>query len=94
MSLSEEPQHLAAPKHNSQVNRVTSVSDLPAKTASVHPAHPGTKNKLRPWDFPGHPVVTALSFRCRERKFDPWSGNRDPASRVVQPKKLKIKKQG
>ena len=26
-------------------------------------------------DFPGSPVVKALSFQCRGYKFDLWSGN-------------------
>ena len=25
-------------------------------------------------DFPGSPVVKALSFQCRGHRFDPWSG--------------------
>ena len=26
-------------------------------------------------DFPGCPVVRALSFHCRGHRFDPWFGN-------------------
>ena len=31
--------------------------------------------KMGPWDFPGGPVVTTLSFHCWSHGFDPWLGN-------------------
>ena len=31
------------------------------------------------WDFPGYPVVKTPPFQCKWRKFDPWSGNLNPA---------------
>ena len=41
------------------------------------------------WDFPGSPVVRTLRFHCGGRKFNPRSGNEDPASHMVWPKKKK-----
>ena len=32
----------------------------------------------------GGPVVKTPSFHCRGRGFDPWSGNQDPISPMVQ----------
>ena len=46
--------------------------------------------KFLPWDFPGGPVVKTLSFQCRGRGFDPWSGNYNPTCHVVRPKKTQI----
>ena len=40
--------------------------------------------------LPCGPVVRTLHSQCWERKFDPWSGNQDPACRTVQPKKKTI----
>ena len=34
-------------------------------------------NKLSQ-DFPGSPDVTTLSFQCKGRRFDPWSGTKIP----------------
>ena len=31
--------------------------------------------EFSPRDFPGGPSIKILSSRCREPKFDPWSGN-------------------
>ena len=38
-------------------------------------------------DFPGGPVVKTPGFQCRGRGFNPWSGNKDPTSCMVRPKK-------
>ena len=40
-------------------------------------------------DFPGGPGVEILSFHCRGHRFDPWSGNQDPACYLAKPKKKK-----
>ena len=45
--------------------------------------------KMPSGGFPGGPVVRALSFHCRGHWFDPWSGNSDPTSRAVRPKRKK-----
>ena len=37
-------------------------------------------------DFPGSIVVKTLHFQCRGHRFDPRSGNQDPACHMVQPK--------
>ena len=37
--------------------------------------------------FTGCPVVKTQGFHCCGLGFDPWSGNEDPASRAMQPKK-------
>ena len=42
-------------------------------------------------EFPGSPVVRTPHSHCRGPGFDPWLGNRDPASHTVQPKKKKKK---
>ena len=42
----------------------------------------------REWDFPGGPLVKTSS---RGHRFNPWSGNQDPACRVVQPKEKRMK---
>ena len=36
-------------------------------------------------------MVRTLHFHCWGAGFDPWSGNYDPARRMVQPKKKKKK---
>ena len=40
-------------------------------------------------EFPGCPVVRTLYFHCQGRRFNPWSGNKDPASCLARPKKNK-----
>ena len=40
-------------------------------------------------DFPGGPVVRTPRFHCRGRRFDPWSGNWDPACHTLHSKKKK-----
>ena len=40
-------------------------------------------------EFPDGPVVRTPCFHCWEAGFSPWSGNYDPASRVV----VKLRKQ-
>ena len=37
-------------------------------------------------EFPGGLVVRIPGFHCCDPRFNPWSGNRDPAS--AQPKKI------
>ena len=37
--------------------------------------------------LPGSPVVRTWPFHCCGPGFNPWSGNKDPASREAQPKK-------
>ena len=39
------------------------------------------------WDFPGYPVVKTPPFQCRRCKFDPWSGNLNPACAQHDPSK-------
>ena len=42
-------------------------------------------------DFPGSPVLKTPCFLCsRVQRFDPWSGNSDPACLSVQSKKQNI----
>ena len=38
-------------------------------------------------EFPGGPVVRTPCFHCREHRFNPWSGNYNPANWDVWPKK-------
>ena len=38
-------------------------------------------------EFPDGPVVSTPCFHCLEPGFNPWSGNKDPTSYSVQPKK-------
>ena len=38
-------------------------------------------------EFPGGPVVRTPCFHCREHRFNPWSGNYNPANCDVWPKK-------
>ena len=40
-------------------------------------------------DFPGGPVAKTLGFHCRGPRFDPWSGNSDPACCMAQQGKKK-----
>ena len=50
----------------------------------------GRRKKFTGRDSPGCPVVKTLCVQSRGRRFDPWSGNRDPTSYVVWPKKTKF----
>ena len=43
-------------------------------------------------DFPGSPVVKTSWFHYRGHRFNPWSGNWDPAYCTVQPRLKKKKK--
>ena len=54
---------------------------------------PEHKSKVRRRDFPGGPVVKTPRFHCRERRFNPWSGNQDPTCRAgcSQKKKTKVR---
>ena len=36
-------------------------------------------------------MVKTPSYQCREHRFDPWSGNKDPTCQVVRKEKKKIK---
>ena len=45
----------------------------------------GVKKKKMSREFPESPVVRAPYFFCKG--FDPWSGNYNPISLLVQPKK-------
>ena len=42
--------------------------------------------KRKQSDFPGGPVVKTLPFHYRGRRFNSWSGNKDPACYDVGPK--------
>ena len=42
--------------------------------------------------LPGSPMVKTPHFHCRGRRFNPWSGNKDPACCTVRPKIFKKKK--
>ena len=42
--------------------------------------------------FPGSSTVGSLHFHCRWPRFDPWSGNKDPTSHTVWPKKQNKRK--
>ena len=46
-------------------------------------------SKIKNWGIPGDPAVRTLRFHCREAGFSPWSGNKDPASHAVRPRKGK-----
>ena len=42
-------------------------------------------------ELPGGPVVKTPCFHCRGHRFNPWSGNYDPACPKARPKKRKKK---
>ena len=42
---------------------------------------------------PGGPVVKTPCFHCRGHGFNPWSGKKDPASRMLWPKRKSSRKQ-
>lgn len=42
--------------------------------------------------FPCRPVVRTPCFHCRSPGFNPWSGNKDPASLTMWPKKKSTEK--
>ena len=52
--------------------------------------HSKRNTKALIWEFPGCPVVRTLSFHCREHRFDPWSGNQDPACQSGEAKTIII----
>ena len=47
---------------------------------------------VKPWKLTGVPEVRTRCFHCQAFRFDSWSRNKDPKSRVVQPKKKERKK--
>ena len=54
--------------------------------------HGVTKNKKGWGDFPGGRVVKTLCCQRRGHGFEPWSGNKDPTSHLVQSEKKKADK--
>ena len=47
--------------------------------------------KIYTSDFLDCPRLKTLGFECRGRRFDSWSGNKDPTGRTLQPKNKKGK---
>ena len=45
------------------------------------------------WEFPGGLLVKTPCLHCRGWRFNPWSGNGDPACLAVRPKKRERKKE-
>ena len=47
--------------------------------------------KIYTSDFLDCPRLKTLGFECRGRRFDSWSGNKDPTGRTLRPKNKKGK---
>ena len=47
-------------------------------------------NYLKYMGLPGGSVVKTPFFQCREHRFNPWSGNRDPTCPTMWPKYIPI----
>ena len=63
----------------------------PCYTVLITVLYNKSQSQVILWEFPGGLVVGILGSHCRGPGFNPWSGNRDPASCVARPKRKKNK---